>query len=149
MNTKEIIFMANTKHVYIIGCKGIPAHYGGFETFVDNLVSRQTSNNIQYHVACISDSNKPTEKYHQAECFYINTPPHIRSARALVYDTLAIKYILKDILTHNYQDGVIYILACRIGPLLKKYIKKFHAVGFKVYVNPDGHEWKSKTAGVC
>ena len=25
------------QHVFIIGCKGIPAHYGGFETFVDKL----------------------------------------------------------------------------------------------------------------
>lgn len=28
-------------NVFIIGCKGIPARYGGFETFTDNLISRK------------------------------------------------------------------------------------------------------------
>ncbi|WP_144446381.1 DUF1972 domain-containing protein, partial [Enterococcus faecium] len=28
------------KHVYIIGSKGIPAKYGGFESFVENLTKR-------------------------------------------------------------------------------------------------------------
>ena len=26
------------QHVFIVGSKGIPAEYGGFETFVDKLV---------------------------------------------------------------------------------------------------------------
>ncbi|MDO5702905.1 MAG: DUF1972 domain-containing protein, partial [Lachnospiraceae bacterium] len=28
---------ADKQHVFIIGSKGIPAQYGGFETFVDKL----------------------------------------------------------------------------------------------------------------
>lgn len=34
------------------------------------------------------------------------------------------------------------MLACRIGPFFGKYVKKIHALGGKVLVNPDGHEWK-------
>ena len=34
------------RKVFIIGSKGTPAKYGGFETFVDNLVSRQNSSQI-------------------------------------------------------------------------------------------------------
>ena len=30
------------KHIYIIGSKGIPAKYGGFETFVEELTDNQT-----------------------------------------------------------------------------------------------------------
>lgn len=29
------------KNVYIIGSKGIPANYGGFETFVENLTQKK------------------------------------------------------------------------------------------------------------
>ena len=29
------------QHVFIIGSRGLPAQYGGFETFVDQLVSYQ------------------------------------------------------------------------------------------------------------
>ena len=43
------------QHVFIIGSRGLPAKYGGFETFVDQLVSNQVSSQIKYHVACLSD----------------------------------------------------------------------------------------------
>ncbi|MTV94526.1 DUF1972 domain-containing protein, partial [Streptococcus pneumoniae] len=36
------------KSVYIIGSKGIPAKYGGFETFVEKLTEYQKDGNIQY-----------------------------------------------------------------------------------------------------
>ena len=43
--------------VYIIGSKGIPAKYGGFETFVEKLTEYQKDSNIQYHVACIRENS--------------------------------------------------------------------------------------------
>lgn len=42
--------------VFIIGSRGLPAKYGGFETFVEELISHQTNPNITYHVACLSDT---------------------------------------------------------------------------------------------
>ena len=45
------------QHVFIVGSKGIPAEYGGFETFVDKLVQNQSTDAIQYHVARMSDKN--------------------------------------------------------------------------------------------
>ena len=41
------------KNVFILGCKGIPAKYGGYETFVENLTKRQIDKKLKYHVACI------------------------------------------------------------------------------------------------
>ena len=35
------------KDIFIVGSKGIPAQYGGYETFVDNLVTRQVNKNIK------------------------------------------------------------------------------------------------------
>ena len=32
-------------------------------------------------------------------------------------------------------------MACRIGPFMNHFVKKIHALGGKVYLNPDGHEW--------
>lgn len=43
------------RHVYIVGCKGIPARYGGFETFVEKLTENRASDRIRYHVACAVD----------------------------------------------------------------------------------------------
>ena len=40
------------RHVYIVGSKGIPGSYGGYETFVDKLTEyHQGSPDIKYHVA--------------------------------------------------------------------------------------------------
>ena len=44
------------QHVFIIGSKGIPANYGGYETFVEKLTENQVLPDIKYHVACAVDS---------------------------------------------------------------------------------------------
>lgn len=46
------------KSVYIIGSKGIPANYGGFETFVEKLTENQKNKNIKYFVACTGENSK-------------------------------------------------------------------------------------------
>lgn len=42
---------------------------------------------------------------------------------------------------HHINHPIVYILACRIGPFIKKFQKEIHALGGKLYLNPDGHEW--------
>lgn len=128
------------KNVFIIGSKGIPANYGGFETFVDELVTRQKNTDIKYHVACLSDNDNETE-YHDAHCFNVKVP-NIGPAKAVYYDIIALKYCVQYIKKHHLDDSIVYILACRIGPFVNKYVKQLHKLNCKVYVNPDGHEWK-------
>lgn len=128
------------KNIFIVGSKGIPANYGGFETFVENLTKQQVSDDIRYHVACL-DEKEYVEEYNGANCFHLKVP-HIGPAKAIYYDLAALRYTLDYIDSHYYaQNGIVYILACRIGPWMKKYVKQFHQRGYKVYVNPDGHEF--------
>ena len=49
------------KNIFIVGSKGIPANYGGFETFGENLTKHKISNEIKYHVACLSDKKEEFE----------------------------------------------------------------------------------------
>lgn len=128
------------KNIFIIGSKGIPANYGGFETFVDELVTRQKNTAIKYHVACLSDNDNETE-YHGAHCFNVKVP-NIGPAKAVYYDIAALKYCVQYIKEHHLDHSIVYILACRIGPFVNKYVKQLHKLNCKVYVNPDGHEWK-------
>ena len=129
------------KDIFIVGSKGIPAQYGGYETFVDNLVTRQVSKDIKYHVACMT-FNKDTKDYdyNGADCHEIHVPD-IGGPKAILYDLKALDWSLKEIKRNNLRDGIVYILACRIGPFIHSYIPKFHKYGFQVWVNPDGHEW--------
>ncbi len=128
------------KHIYIIGSKGIPAKYGGFETFVEELTDNQIDSKIQYHVACLSEQKKSNFTHNGAECFNI-MKKNIGPANAIYYDLAALKYSIKDIKANKYQNAIIYILACRIGPFIGYYKKQLKKLGITLIVNPDGHEW--------
>lgn len=133
------------KNIFIIGSKGIPAAYGGFESFVDKLTFYKKSADICYHVSCAIDGDKypaePEREYNGARCFYIKWKK-VGPARAIFYDLDALKACIKYIEKNKVEKPLVYILACRIGPFIKRYVKKIHKLGGKVYVNPDGHEWK-------
>lgn len=128
-----------TKHIFIIGSKGIPANYGGFETFVDKLAENRIDTRIQYHVACMGKENKEFT-YKDANCFMIKVPD-IGPARAVYYDIQAIKASMCYVREHHLENVCIYVLACRIGPFIGYYKHKMKALGITLYVNPDGHEW--------
>lgn len=138
------------QHVYVIGSKGLPGSYGGYETFLDKLTEyHQDNRNIQYHVACKANGDgvspelesMPTHfKYHNADCFKIHVP-EVGAAQAIYYDCMALEYCVKHIRRHEIQNAIVYVLACRIGPFFAHYVSEIHKLGGKVYVNPDGHEW--------
>ena len=39
------MILKKPKNIFIVGSKGIPANYGGFETFVENLTKKQITDN--------------------------------------------------------------------------------------------------------
>lgn len=128
------------KNVFIIGSKGIPAKYGGFETFVEKLTEQQVTNEIKYHVSCLAEDNKEFT-YNGARCFNVKVP-NIGSAKAVYYDVIALRECIRYIRENNIENAIVYILACRIGPFIEKYKKKLKKLGATLFVNPDGHEWK-------
>ncbi|URZ14843.1 beta 1-4 rhamnosyltransferase Cps2T [Clostridium felsineum] len=129
------------KHIFIIGSKGIPANYGGFETFVDKLTEKSKNEQIHYYVSCMGKNNDKFV-YNNANCFNVKVPK-VGSASAVIYDIMSLIRVRNYIKQKRIgSNSIIYILACRIGPFLnfyKKYIKTLEA---KIYINPDGHEWK-------
>lgn len=128
------------KHIFIIGSKGIPAKYGGFETFVEKLTEGRVNKEIQYHVSCLSDNNEEF-MHNDAICFNVKVP-NIGPAKAVYYDIEAFKACLKYIEKNNIEDPIVYVLACRIGPFIGKLKRKLKKLGGTLYINPDGHEWK-------
>ena len=151
MSNKEM------QHVFILGAKSLGA-YGGYETFIDKLTEyHQDIDNIKYHVACKANgdgSKDPKDMsnaqilsndrfiYHNADCFRIKVPAKIGPAQAIYYDIAALNKCCEIIQKDNIQHPIIYILACRIGPFMKSFYKKIHDLGGRIYLNPDGHEWK-------
>lgn len=134
------------KTVYIVGSKGIPAKYGGFETFVEKLTAFQQDKNIQYYVACMRENSAKsgiTEdvfEHNGAICYNVDVP-NIGPARAIAYDIAAINRAIEIAKANKDEAPIFYILACRIGPFIHGIKKKIQAIGGTLLVNPDGHEW--------
>ena len=134
------------QHIYIIGSKGIPARYGGYETFVEKLTAGQKSPDIKYHVASRRDNTKLSQEndvfeYNGAEIFSIDVPS-IGPAQAIAYDIKALQWAIQNAKDIEARAPIFYILAARIGPFIGRYVKQIHALGGKYLINPDGHEWK-------
>lgn len=128
--------------VFIIGSRGLPAKYGGFETFVEELISHQTNPNITYHVACLSDTkHKEHFDFKGVDCFYIKAPK-IGPARVIAYDMMAINYALQYIDKHHIEKPIFYILGNTIGAFIASFTKKIQKRHGKLFINPDGLEWK-------
>lgn len=146
----------NVQNVYLVGAKSLGA-YGGYETFIDKLTEyHQNDERIKYHVACKANGDGCMDEtkldgvrrisdtefvYHNAHCFKIHVP-NIGSAQAIYYDVMALRACCRHIREHKVRHPIVYIMACRIGPFMKYYYNKIHWLGGKVYLNPDGHEWK-------
>ena len=134
------------KTVYIVGSKGIPAKYGGFETFVEKLTAFQQDKDIQYYVACMRENSAKsgiTEdvfEHNGAICYNVDVP-NIGPARAIAYDIAAINRAIEIAKENKDEAPIFYILACRIGPFIHGIKKKIQAIGGTLLVNPDGHEW--------
>ncbi|MCO4654133.1 putative glycosyl transferase [Streptococcus infantarius subsp. infantarius] len=134
------------KSVYIIGSKGIPANYGGFETFVEKLTENQKDKNIKYYVACMRENSAKSNitddifEHNGATCFNIDVP-NIGPARAIAYDIAALNRSIEIAKENSDVNPIFYVLACRIGPFINHFKRQIHALGGQLFVNPDGHEW--------
>lgn len=149
--------MNNVQQVFLIGAKSLGA-YGGYETFINKLTEyHQNDGRVKYYVACKANGDGSMDPYktehaeiisdsefiyHNAYCFRIKIPEKIGPAQAIYYDIAALKKTCEIIKREHMEHPIVYIMACRIGPFMKKYYEEIHRLGGKVFLNPDGHEWK-------
>ena len=159
-NNVQDVKEGKIRDVYIVGSKSI-GMYGGYESFVRNLLQQHKNNKlIRYHVACkangqghmkveeLSEAHKTGKnefEYCNAQCFLIKVPEKIGAAKAIYYDLSALKWVCKNIEENDVHEPIVYILASRVGPFEKRFVKRIHNKGGLVYQNPDGHEdWRRK-----
>lgn len=145
----------NVQHIFLVGAKSIGA-YGGYETFINKLTEyHQDNRKIKYHIACKANGDGCMDEtkldgvekisdseflYHNAHCFKISVPD-IGHAQAIYYDIKALNECCKYIKKNKIPNPIVYIMACRIGPLAGYFQRIIHKIGGRVYLNPDGHEF--------
>ena len=140
------------QHIFLVGARSLGA-YGGYETFINKLTEyHQNVSNIKYHVAVKKNGQgasvpegavrcKGGYIYHNAECFEIKIPEVLGPGQAIYYDCMALQKTIGIIEEQKIKKAIVYIMTYRIGPFFTYYVKKIHALGGKIFLNPDGHEW--------
>jgi len=120
--------------IAIMGIRGIPANYGGFETFIEELAPRLVNRGHQVTVYGRANMIDYTQKYH-------------RGVRIKILPTIG----------HKYLDTVIHTLVCTLYSFFIKYDVVFicnsanaaftilpRLWGKPTVLNVDGLEWKRK-----
>jgi rhamnosyltransferase len=126
-----------SKKISIIGSRGIPANYGGFETFAEQLSIRLAQKNYYVIVGCeFSDEKINTYKGVKLKYFPIRSPNNyiIRKLYEIFYDI----YFMIDL---SFSSDYMYLLG--VGTSGGFYfIPKILNRTIKLIINTDGVEWK-------
>ena len=120
--------------VSLVGSVGIPARYGGFETFAENLVYN-TDSVFNWVVYC----SKSTYKKQIISSIFNNTRLRYSSFSAngwqsLFYDSISILKSLRN-------SDLIFVLGVS-GAFIFPFVKLFSSV--PIVLNPDGLEWRRR-----
>ncbi len=118
--------------IAIIGSRGIPARYGGFETVVEAVAPGLAQKGWNVFVSCEGprDQSKPLV-YKGVKLFYFSVRPFFRIIYEVLYDVYS---LVKSSLTCD----CVYMLGYGAGLffLIPKVFRR------KLVVNVDGLEWK-------
>ena len=125
--------------IAIIGTRGLPANYGGFETCVDHTAKEWASQGHKVIVYCRENHYKnQVTNYHGVSLRYTKSVPlkgidTLSNTLISILDLIIFKRTYKTVHLYNSGNGIFI-------PLLRLF-------GRKVYVSVDGVEWKREKWG--
>ena len=114
----------------ILGTRGVPARYGGFETFAEQLATRLVSRGVDVTVYCPADTPKSDATYQGVTLRYILSPA-LGAFSEVVWDVKCFWNARRDF-------EVVYMLG--VGAGFAAWIPRLF--GAAVWINSDGMEWK-------
>ncbi len=129
------------KNVFIVGSRGYHANYGGWETFVSNLVDNYHDNDTNFFISMYTSDS--TLKEYKASPNIKVTPIYVKnigSATMFFYSIKAFQYYLDYIKKHHIEGAIIYVLGLKLFHYLSWKKKTIQKLGIKILVNPDGLE---------
>jgi glycosyltransferase involved in cell wall biosynthesis len=127
----------STRSLAILGTRGIPARYGGFETFADEVSTRLAAQGISVAVFCESDdpaTPKPST-YRGVDLVYVPVP-ELGPLSTIVHD-------LRCLWRARSAYDVVYMLG--YGAALFCWLPRLF--GTEVWINMDGIEWRRTKYG--
>jgi glycosyltransferase involved in cell wall biosynthesis len=126
----RLINMTNKPRLAILGTRGIPARYGGFESFAEELAIRLVDRGIDVTVFCEDqDSPDRPDSYRGVRLVHVKAPS-IGPLSTIIFD---LKCLWLARTTHDF----LYMLG--YGAALFCFIPRLW--GKEVWINMDGVEW--------
>jgi len=126
----------------ILGCRGIPARYGGFETFAEELAVRLVTRGFPVTVFCQQPvwregerAERELPREHRGVALEHVRVPRLGPKSALLYDVLSLR--------RARAHDVVYMLGYGAGAFLGLARRP----GNEVWVNMDGLEWRRSKWG--
>ncbi len=132
------------KNIIIVGARGYLYNYGGWETFVTNLVANYPDKNVNFYIPDLTKDKSEDDKIilkDKVICPQI----YVKDQGFVTMFTFTIKsicYFKKMIKKDKLENVILYVLGCKVGPLFLFWHHWFKKMGVKVLINPDGLEWK-------
>ncbi len=124
--------------IAILGSRGIPAKYGGFETFAQGLTENLVEKGYEVTVSCeYEESDSRSDNYKGAKLEYFPIKPPKNYLLRKFYENLSDIYFLIKLSRGN---NLIYFLGIEVGLFL--FIPKILNRNLKILVNVDGVMWK-------
>ena len=106
------------KNIIIIGARGYQFNYGGWETFVTNLIQNYNDKSVQFHIPELNHNKKENKSILNKDgvsCLQIYVPK-IGFVTMFLYAIKALKYLKEYIKKNQLENVVVYVLGCRVGP---------------------------------
>ncbi len=126
----------NKASIAIIGSRGIPNNYGGFEEFTEILSEQLVERGYDIHVSCEHPGEKNRmENYNGVNLFYFPLKRPKSSILGMVYEVI---YDIYSLFVASMRADQVYMLG--YSAALFFFIPKLF--GRTLYLNPDGFEWK-------
>lgn len=132
------------KNIIIIGAKGYNKNYGGWETFVYNLIKNYNDKSTKFHVVELNYDKGEDKKVIEEEnvsCIQIHSK-NLGFVTMFIYAIRGLKYISKYIKENSLDNVIVYVLGCRMGPFYKYLVRPLKKRKVKILLNPDGLEWR-------
>lgn len=134
------------KNIFIVGARGYHANYGGWETFVSNLVDNYNDKNVRFYIGQLVEDETKDKKIEKVNdnlyLNYIYVNKDMGSPKMFIYSIKSYLECLKYIKENDLKNSYIYVLGLKLGPMLWFYKRLRHKYNIKIMVNPDGLEHK-------
>ncbi|MEO0662535.1 MAG: DUF1972 domain-containing protein [Planctomycetota bacterium] len=123
--------------IAFLGARGVPARYGGFETFVEELGARLVTRGVDVTVFCEAERGAPRPAVHDGMQLEYVRPWAPGPARTIQVDVDGLWRAALG------RFDVVYLLG--YGAAFAAWLPRL--TGARVWINPDGIEWQRSKWG--